>query len=109
MQTDWKKVLVVTLIVLINLFHYSTEMQLIYYHLFYRKLPIIFEPFRQAENPLTRQHGGTGLSLYILLRNCLNFWTERSRSKAQLDAARSFVWIPTDKGINYERKTRGSR
>jgi PAS domain S-box-containing protein len=29
---------------------------------------IIFEPFRQAENPMTRQYGGIGLGLYVVRR-----------------------------------------
>jgi len=31
-------------------------------------LQIIFEPFRQAESPLTRQHGGAGMGLYVAKR-----------------------------------------
>jgi signal transduction histidine kinase len=31
-------------------------------------LQFIFEPFRQAESPLTRQHGGAGMGLYVAKR-----------------------------------------
>lgn len=31
-------------------------------------LAIIFEPFRQAENPMIRQYGGIGLGLYVVRR-----------------------------------------
>jgi len=31
-------------------------------------LPIIFEPFRQLESPITRTHGGVGLGLYMTRR-----------------------------------------
>lgn len=31
-------------------------------------LAIVFEPFRQAENPMTRRYGGIGLGLYVVRR-----------------------------------------
>jgi len=33
-----------------------------------KSLSIIFEPFRQAESPLTRKYGGIGLGLYVVRR-----------------------------------------
>ena len=68
-------------------------------------LPVIFEPFRQVENPLTRQHGGAGLGLYIV-KKLLELLDGKIAVESTVGRGSVFrVWIPVDKGINYERKT----
>ncbi len=68
-------------------------------------LPVIFEPFRQVESPLTRQHGGAGLGLYIV-KKLLELMDGKITVESTVGRGSVFrVWIPVDKGINYERKT----
>jgi signal transduction histidine kinase len=60
-------------------------------------LSIIFEPFRQVENPLTRSHSGVGLGLYIVKR-LLEILGGTIKVESEVGKGSTFsVWIPADK------------
>lgn len=57
-------------------------------------LSVIFEPFRQVENPLTRKHGGAGLGLYIVKR-LLEFLGGKITVGSEAGQGTTFrIWIP---------------
>jgi PAS domain S-box-containing protein len=57
-------------------------------------LPIIFEPFRQGESPMTRQYGGLGLGLYVVRRLLETLGGTISVSSEVSKGSTFRVWLP---------------
>jgi signal transduction histidine kinase len=66
-------------------------------------LGMIFEPFRQIENPATRQYGGTGLGLYIVKR-LLELFGATITVESEVGRGSTFrVWLPKGKSTDEHR------
>jgi len=67
-------------------------------------LQLVFEPFRQVESPLIRQHGGVGLGLYIVKR-LLEILHGTIKVESEVGRGSTFrIWIPSGENIGKVRR-----
>jgi len=61
-------------------------------------IPIIFDPFRQVESSLTREHGGVGLGLFVV-KQLLDLMGGTINVESEVGSGSTFcVCIPMGKG-----------